>query len=287
MAGFPVYMEYCPAVKSRYNKIVFPVDKRIYGYEFEETSHYHTIREKGRPDCLLIYTLAGIGRVGFQKMETNLEPGNLCLYEPASFQDYRTAAVPGHWHFLWVHFDASARLSSLIDWPLWKKGIRLLNIPMGALRMEIEEAMQRMIRHSGRPGANADALAYHSLEEVLLLVQPTAAGGGGRDLRIQRAIDHLTLHYEQKFELGSLAKLAGLSISRLSHLFQEETGKSLRGFQEDVRMEHASSLLLFTQLPVAEVALKCGYEDALYFSKRFRRLKGFSPSGFRTRQGGL
>lgn len=287
MAGIPIYMEYCPVVKSRHKNIVFPVDKRVYGYEFKETSDYHTIREKGRLDCLLIYTLTGVGRAGFQKVERNLEPGNLWLYEPASFQNYRTAAEPGHWHFLWVHFDASTRLSSLIDWPLWKRGIRSLNIPMGAVRKEIEEAMRRMIRHSGRPGANADALAFHALEEVLLLAQPTAAGGGGRDLRIQRAIDHLTQHYDQRIELRSLAKLAGLSISRLSHLFQEETGKSLRGFQQDVRMEHASSLLLLTQLPVAEVALKCGYEDPLYFSKRFRRLKGFSPSGFRIHKGRL
>ncbi len=141
--------------------------------------------------------------------------------------------------------------------------------------------MRRMIHFSGRPGTHAEALAFHALEEVLLLVRPMAAGGSGRDLRIQRAIDHLTQHYEQKFELTSLAKLAGLSISRLSHLFQLETGRSLRELHEEVRMEHAASLLRLTQLRVAEVALKCGYEDALYFSKRFRLLKGLSPSEFR------
>ncbi len=270
--------------KNRSQDFTPPASKRIYGNEFYEAADYQTVRNNGRPDCLLIYTLAGLGRAGFHEMDKNLEPGNLWLYEPGSYQNYGTAKMPGNWHFLWVHFEASARLATLIDWPLWNKGIRSLQVPKGSLRKEIEAAMRRMIRFSGRQGANADALAYHALEEVCLLAQPLAAGGGSRDLRIQRAIDHLTHHYEQQFDLQSLAKLAGLSVSRLSHLFQTHTGKSLRDFQEDVRMEHASFLLLLTQLPVSEVALKCGFEDALYFSKRFRRAKGSSPSEFRAQK---
>lgn len=281
MAELPNYMEYYPAVKRRDQEMLHPMNKRIYGNEFIENDDYQTVRENGRPDRLLIYNLAGAGRAGFYGMEINLEPGSLWLYDPGSFQDYRTAPVPGQWHFLWVHFDAPARFAALNDWPLWRKGIRRLQLPRGSLRQEVEDAMRRMIRFSGRPGANSEVLAFHALEEVFLLVRSVAAGGSGRDLRIQRAIDHLTRHYEQKFELRALAKLAGLSISRLSHLFQAETGKSLREFHEDVRMEHAASLLRLTQLRVAEVALKCGYEDALYFSKRFRRLKESSPSDFR------
>ena len=35
-------------------------------------------------------------------------------------------------------------------------------------------------------------------------------------------------------------------------------------------------------LPVKEVAILCGFEDANYFSKVFRRLYGTTPSQFRT-----
>jgi AraC family transcriptional regulator of arabinose operon len=268
-------------MKSNSKVLDYPVDKRIYGNEFNKTIDYHTLRFNGRPDWLLMYTLSGAGCIRIQGMEKNTGPGTLWLYEPGSYQDYGTAMKPGHWHFLWVHFQAPSRLLPLMDWPIWSKGIRFLQVQAGGRRRELEDAMRRMIRFSGHSGEISDPLAFLALEEVFLLARPDMLQGSGTDLRVQRAIDHLRLHYKDSFGLGGLARLAGLSVSRFSHLFQLQTGKSPRQFQEEVRMEHAASLLRLSQLPVGEVAAECGYEDALYFSKRFRGCYGKSPREYR------
>ncbi|RVC67515.1 AraC family transcriptional regulator, partial [Mesorhizobium sp. M00.F.Ca.ET.038.03.1.1] len=49
------------------------------------------------------------------------------------------------------------------------------------------------------------------------------------------------------------------------------------------RLQRAAKLLTKADfLPVKEVAVLCGFEDANYFSKVFRRFYGITPTQFRT-----
>ena len=49
-----------------------------------------------------------------------------------------------------------------------------------------------------------------------------------------------------------------------------------------IRLTHASNLLKNnTDMPVSEVAFRCGFEDATSFSRAFRRKYGISPSKYR------
>lgn len=49
------------------------------------------------------------------------------------------------------------------------------------------------------------------------------------------------------------------------------------------RLEYALHLLLTSDLPVAQVAEACGFGDASYFGKRFRKQMGLTPSQYRHR----
>jgi len=46
-------------------------------------------------------------------------------------------------------------------------------------------------------------------------------------------------------------------------------------------MEHACFLLEQTSLSMAEIAYQVGYDDALYFSRVFRKVLGLAPSTYR------
>ena len=50
-----------------------------------------------------------------------------------------------------------------------------------------------------------------------------------------------------------------------------------------IRMNKAEMLLTTTSLTVAEIAEMTGYQDSLYFSRRFRQIKGCSPTEKRNR----
>jgi len=74
-----------------------------------------------------------------------------------------------------------------------------------------------------------------------------------------------------------------VSTGHLSRLCRAATGMGAAAYLEHRLMEEACRMLAFTQLPVSNVGYRLGYSDPSYFSKRFRRAYGASPTGYRTR----
>jgi AraC family transcriptional regulator of arabinose operon len=126
-------------------------------------------------------------------------------------------------------------------------------------------------------------LALNALEEVILRAHAAQDGDlhATLDSRIVRAVSHLTEHFREPFHLPALARRCGLSVSRFSHLFRSQLGQTPGQFLERQRLAHAVDLLRRTPLGVAEIADACGFEDPFYFTNRFRRHYGKSPSRFR------
>ena len=80
-----------------------------------------------------------------------------------------------------------------------------------------------------------------------------------------------------------MALLAGLSPSRLRHLFRSQTGCSPRNFLEEQRMRRARELLLLSRQTIAEIAYATGFDNPFYFTLRFKKHTGESPRDFRGR----
>ena len=59
------------------------------------------------------------------------------------------------------------------------------------------------------------------------------------------------------------------------------TGKTLVELITDLRMELAQKLLAQKELPVKEIAGRCGYSDQFYFSRIFKKQTGLSPKEYR------
>ena len=64
-------------------------------------------------------------------------------------------------------------------------------------------------------------------------------------------------------------------------LFKQTCGIPPKQYLQDIRMKKAMSLLVNTDLKIAEVALSVGYDCQLAFSGAFRKYTGVSPSEYR------
>jgi AraC family transcriptional regulator of arabinose operon len=161
--------------------------------------------------------------------------------------------------------------------------VRSLHLEKGEVRDSFVAAMHRLIRIFRRRLPNAREFAVNALEEALLWADVTASRGDWvrTDARVRKAMDFLGANLREPFRVDAVARHCGLSVSRLAHLFKAETGTSLQPFFEQQRMGHASQLLRLTALSIAEIAAEIGYDDPFYFSNRFRRYAGKSPTEFR------
>ena len=90
-------------------------------------------------------------------------------------------------------------------------------------------------------------------------------------------------HFTQPISLPELAKVCHLSSSRLSHLFREQLDMTPLEFLEVERLERAKKLLELSTLTIQAVAAEVGFNSPFYFSRRFNRYMGLSPSAFRKR----
>lgn len=97
------------------------------------------------------------------------------------------------------------------------------------------------------------------------------------DPRVQQVIHHLTTQDGWEQRLPDLAAVAGLSPSRLTHLFREELGFSLKHYRLWVRTLFAIGSL---QRPsdLTTVALSCGFSDLSHLSRTFRSFFGIKMS---------
>jgi len=259
----------------------------IYCDEFRCGPTYRTVRPRGRSDWLLIYTEAGSGRFISPTGSRETVPGDAILYAPGDPQDYGTVKKMEKWHLLWVHFMPKPQCQIWLPWPVTVGGSRLLHFEKGDVRQAFREAMARMIRVSRRKIPGALDLAANALEEALLWANVAASKDRwlAMDPRVRKAIDFLVGDLRRPFLLETLAHHCGASVSRLSHIFKQQTGSSPQQFIERHRMQHAGQLLRLTNLSIAEIAAEAGYDDAFYFSNRFRQYAGASPSEFRRQSG--
>jgi len=98
---------------------------------------------------------------------------------------------------------------------------------------------------------------------------------------VARIVAHIQAHPDAELRLAALATMAKLSPAHadraLRRVFQLTTGQFIR----KSRIEHAVRLLATSALPVAEIALACGYGDQTALTRQFRAMVGMPPAAYR------
>jgi len=102
--------------------------------------------------------------------------------------------------------------------------------------------------------------------------------------RIYLATDHVFARPEGTHSLDELARISMLSKFHFLRAFKEAFNKTPHQFITEFRMERAIDLLTRTNLEVAEIGRKVGFDTASTFSRTFRNVTGRYPTQFRSRK---
>jgi AraC-like DNA-binding protein len=104
------------------------------------------------------------------------------------------------------------------------------------------------------------------------------------DPRVERVVAFVRRTLHEPPDYVQLARLANLSYCQLFRLCKLHLDLSLQQLVERERIARAKRLLALNHLSIKEVAAQVGYADQLYFSRRFQRAVGVSPTQFRADQ---
>ena len=99
--------------------------------------------------------------------------------------------------------------------------------------------------------------------------------------RVNETIKYLSSNYDKQITTRSLAETAHLSEGYFCQIFKEVTGKTAMEYLNHIRTDKAEKMLKKTEMTVTEIAFCCGFDDANYFSRTFKKIKGVSPQSVR------
>jgi AraC family transcriptional regulator len=93
--------------------------------------------------------------------------------------------------------------------------------------------------------------------------------------------DFIDSHITGPILVCDLCGLFRLSEAHFSRSFKRTFGESPHAFVLRRRLEFAAQYMLQTDVPLCDIALRCGFADQAHFSKQFRQANGLNPSAWR------
>ena len=98
---------------------------------------------------------------------------------------------------------------------------------------------------------------------------------------VYEVLEYLESHYAENIHVEELARHFYMSSSHLAHTFRDLTGHTPRQYLTLCRLSRARELLAATDLPLEDVAARCGFDLAGTLIRSFKKEYNITPGAFR------
>lgn len=153
---------------------------------------------------------------------------------------------------------------------------------------EVLESMQKILleMQEGQPEYQTLCLAYMDIIMVQLIrsasISVTQSHSRFPANRQCASVRHyIDRHYKENITLDILAEKVSINKFYMAHAFRQEYGVSPINYLIACRIREAKRLLAETDLSLSQIAAVLGFSSSSYFSQRFRRAEGLSPTEYR------
>lgn len=226
--------------------------------------------------ALIQYTLAGRGWLRYERHEHVVQPGMaMILHMP---HNHRYRCQDGvDWEHAWLCINGAEalRLLRLVE----GRCGGVLSLPpesaaVGELLALVDDGLAGRLEDP----FTCSARTYQLLMRLLEMVH----GSGALPPPVVRACAFARKHLADPIGVDEMAEAAGLSRYHFSRLFREQLGRSPGDWLIAERLSVAARLLTGEpDTALATIAERCGFQNANYFGKAFRRAMGVAPGAFR------
>ena len=232
----------------------------------------------GRRDYHFVYVVDGTMYFELQGRRMELGAGNLVFFRPGEAQvygSYEGEAVS----YYWAHFSGNCVESVLSDCGFLDKTRCFIDVDSGVckiLNMIIKEYTYGEYCYITK----CNSLFIMALSEMARLTDHAAKASEKYDVLLP-ALKAMEQNYSVWYKNEEYAQMCGISKYHFIHLFTECKGCSPSKYKSNLLMQKAAELIRISSVPMNEIADMLGFDDPLYFSKKFRAFYGMSPSEYR------
>lgn len=236
-----------------------------------------------RDHYLLHYVTQGKGTYTAQGETYTLSEGDMFLAWPSDLIAYQ-ADLEDPWTYCWVGFGG-LDAGELILQTDFSQQQPILHVPDGE---EPRELLMDIYRCRGARPYEVVRMTGKLYAFLAWLMKTSHADKKKRRQagveHAQRACDFIANNYADPITIADIAGSVGVCRSLLNRAFQQHMDISPMQYLTRYRMAQACRLLTRTDMAIKVVAFSVGYEDPLYFSRRFREVMGCSPRDYAQKQ---
>lgn len=252
------------------------------GYYKIDTGTMKTERPQGREDFQLLYVAEGTAYFVFNGLKQAVTKGNVILFRPNEPQMYyyHENDIP---EVYWVHFTGYGVDGILTCHGIPDKG----NVFYIGTSSDCRYLYGRIISEIQLQKERYNEMTELLLTQILITVGRKLADGhsAGNTVtdEIERAVLYFQENYSKPINIEQYASKCHMSTCWFINNFKKATHMTPTQYIVSLRIANAESLIDGTNYSIAEISSAVGYDNALYFSRLFRKHVGCSPTEYRKR----
>jgi AraC-like DNA-binding protein len=276
-----------------YENFTFPADQSFtIRTEWLEIRKYNMLKSHVNFEIALLENCSGKRFIGdhirdFDGTELVL----LGSYLPHCWQYYKATDPMVNPQATVIHFFPDFLGKDLLEKPEAKvlnqlfdkasRGLLFTGTTISRARM----VMQQMLFETGLGRAALmlrllDILGQSTEVEILSSPYYNAIASSNESNKINKVFEYIFRHFQEEIALQDVAGIIPMSTAAFCRFFKAKTNRTLIDFVKEVRISHASKLLLEGKHNVSEACYHSGYNNLSNFNKHFKEVKGLSPTDF-------
>lgn len=240
-----------------------------------------TWRPRGRRDFQLLYIASGKAHFHFDGKEQIVTAGHMILYRPKEPQKYEYYGED-QTEVYWVHFTGGNVTNILRSYGITDDK-KVFYCGSG---LDYKNLFRSMINELQMCKENYAEMLEMYLRQIFIMLKRYFVDSLKTDnAHVIEEIDKATLyfneHYSEEISIEEYAQNNHFSVSWFIRNFKHCTGSTPMQYILSKRIYNAEILLHDSTYNVTEIAEIVGYDNPLYFSRIFKKVKGLSPSEYR------
>ncbi len=230
-----------------------------------------------------MYIASGKAHFFKNSKEYTVSAGNIIVYsphEPQNYVYYREDKTDVYW----VHFTGYDVENILAGYGINAKD----NILYIGTSPDYQWLFGQIIQELQLCRPKYEELLPLLLRNIFILmgrsIETNKKFSDATEKEIAFAVHYFRINYSTEINIDKYAESRNMSVCWFIRCFKQITGQTPLQYILSLRISNAQSLLENTDYSISEIASSVGYDNALYFSRIFRKQTGISPREYRKKR---
>lgn len=260
------------------------------GVHYFEYAGVSPLLEQNHRVWELIYVDRGALRVTVGSQTHELSQGQMIFHAPGEVHRLTSAAAPD---LVVVRFGCQSPDMSFFRGLVAPAGeaertllARILEESAACFSTPLDAPTPQDLRRREPPLFGGEQLICAALEELLIRLirrqkqPPAPLPAPGEDQSLKRVAAYMEQHLDRPLTLEQICRDNLIGRSQLQKLFHTHTGGGVMEYFGHLKIQAARRMIREGRLNFTQIAARLGFQSVHYFSRRFRKVTGMSPSEY-------